>query len=255
MQERLLGLLVAVASNDAGAAAQAMLSLGQPLESFDRGRLHRRMAAVLADHHDAAVRDIEVGRVMLGAITAAAECGMRVPPELTVLGKTIVNLDAIARALAPEFKPNEVIRRHANEILGRRMGREANLGQLVGLLIDTKEFVRELPSRLNRILDLVADNRVRVKVDALDETALIAGFRKVANRIAAGLVLAALIVAAALMMGIETRFTFLGYPAIAMVCFLAASAGGFWLVWSSLWEDRRDERQARARHPSAEPPR
>jgi hypothetical protein len=117
------------------------------------------------------------------------------------------------------------------------------------MLLDTKEFLRELPGRLNRMLDLVADNKLRVRVEALDEVTVIAGLRKVANRITAGLVLAALIVAAALMMRVQTRFTLLGYPGFAMLCFLLASAGAVWLVGSVLWADRRDERAARARHP------
>ena len=50
--------------------------------------------------------------------------------------------------------------------------------------------------------------------------------QKVANRIASGLVLAALIIGAALLMRVETSFQVLGYPGIAILCFLAAAAGG-----------------------------
>ena len=122
------------------------------------------------------------------------------------------------------------------------MGREASLSQLLSMLIDAKEFVRELPGRLNRALDLVAENRLRVHVDAIDERELIVGLQKIANRITAGLVLAALIVAAALMMRVETSFRLFGYPGLAMVCFLAASAGGVWMVWNVLWGDREPRR-------------
>ena len=54
--------------------------------------------------------------------------------------------------------------------------------------------------------------------------------------------LAALIVAAALMMRVETSFRLFGYPGLAMVCFLAASAGGVWMVWNVLWGDREPRR-------------
>jgi predicted unusual protein kinase regulating ubiquinone biosynthesis (AarF/ABC1/UbiB family) len=205
------------------------------------------MAALVAEHGADSVEDVEVGRVMLHLTRLAADHGVRMPHELTVLGKTLLNLDAVGRTLAPAFRPNEAIRRHASEIMRRRMNREASMGQLLSVLIDAKEFIRELPGRLNRALDLVAENRLRIKVDSLDEAALLVGLLKVANRITAGLVLAALIVSAALMMRIETSFTVFGYPGIAMLFFLAASAGGFWLVWSILWSDRGTKNEAARR--------
>jgi hypothetical protein len=45
-----------------------------------------------------------------------------------------------------------------------------------------------------------------------------------------GLVLAALIVSAAMLMRVETSFTLLGYPGLAMILFTAAVAGGIALV-------------------------
>jgi hypothetical protein len=62
----------------------------------------------------------------------------------------------------------------------------------------------------------------------------------VANRITLGLVLAALIVGAALLMRVQTSFTILGYPGIAILLFLAAAGGGFWLTLTILVWDRRN---------------
>ena len=65
-------------------------------------------------------------------------------------------------------------------------------------LIDLKEFVEKLPSRVNKILDAVGNNDLQIKVDALDEKVLMEGAQKVANRITAGLVVASMIVGASL---------------------------------------------------------
>ena len=44
-------------------------------------------------------------------------------------------------------------------------------GHLASALLDAKEFAQELPGRLNRFLELLAKNEVKVRVDAIDETA------------------------------------------------------------------------------------
>ena len=57
------------------------------------------------------------------------------------------------------------------------------------------------------------------------------------------IVLAALIVGAAMLMQVQTRFTIFGYPGLAMMLFLAAAAGGVWMAWTILAGDvKRPER-------------
>ena len=95
------------------------------------------------------------------------------------------------------------------------------------------------------VTDHLADNEFSVKVDALDEAQLMEGLQKVANRIATGLVLAALIVGAALLMRVETSFRLFGYPGLAILLFLAAAIGGLWLVGTILVNDIRARRRIR----------
>ena len=64
------------------------------------------------------------------------------------------------------------------------------------------------------------------------------GFQKVANRIAVGLILAALIVGAALLMRVETSFRIWGYPGLAIIFFLAAAGGGIALLVNILFYDK-----------------
>ena len=84
-----------------------------------------------------------------------------------------------------------------------------------------------------------------MRVDAIDETRLMEGMQKVANRITLGLVLAALIVGAALLMDVPTSFQLFGYPGLAIMLFLAAVAGGAALAVTILANDIRAKRKAR----------
>ena len=144
-----------------------------------------------------------------------------------MLGKTLLNLDQIGEALDPKFDPNASIRRNAAEIMRARLLKSASPGNLFSSILEMKEFVERLPGRVNKILDVVASNQLQVKVDAIDETRLMTGFQKVANRITMGLVLAALIVGAAMLVRVETSFRILGYPGLALILFLLAAGGAY----------------------------
>jgi predicted unusual protein kinase regulating ubiquinone biosynthesis (AarF/ABC1/UbiB family) len=239
LQSRLLQLLLALSDNRADDAAKVLMLLGQCREDADEAGLRRAVNEIIGQHQELALRRPQVGRAVLLLLKAAADNGVRLPPELAVIGKTLLNLDEIGMALAPRFDPNAAIRRHAAEITEEQLGRDVSLASLFSAAVEMKNFVQHLPARLNRILERLADNQFSVRVDAIDEARLMEGMQKVANRIATGLVLAALIVGAALLMDVPTSFRLFGYPGVAILLFLAAAAGGVALVLVILVSDIR----------------
>ena len=154
-----------------------------------------------------------------------------------MLGKTLLNLDMVSRTLAPDFNPNEAVRRNSSELLQRRLTKMASPANFISTVLDMNEFVQHLPGRLNKVLERIADNEVTIKVDAIDDVRVMEGMQKIANRITLGLILAALIIGAAMLMQVDTSWRILGYPALAMLFFLAAAAGGFFLAYTILFKD------------------
>jgi len=246
MQERLLRLLLAVSEGRAEEAATVAIALGDAQPLFDEKGLRRDVNDLVSQIVGATVGQMQIGRVVLMLARMSGERGIRVDPALTMLGKTLLNLDQVGRALDPDFDPNAAIRRNAAELMRQRMRKSLSPGNLFAGVMELKEFAENLPRRVNTILDRVASNSLEVKVDAIDEKMLLEGFIKVANRITMGLILASLIVGAALLMRVETSFRILGYPGLAIVCFLCAAGGGVALVGNILWADHK-HRQRTAR--------
>jgi ubiquinone biosynthesis protein len=251
MQEKLLRLLLAVAEGRAEEAATVAITLGDVQPHFDEKGFRRDVADLVAQSMGATVGQMQVGRVVLMLARMSGERGIRVEPELTMLGKTLLNLDQIGRTLDPDFDPNAAIRRNAAELTRQRVRKSLSPGNLFAGVMELKDFAENLPRRVNTILDRVASNSLEVKVDAIDEKMLLEGFIKVANRITMGLILASLIVGAALLMRVETSFRILGYPGLAIVCFLFAAAGGVTLVGNILWSDHKHRQRTRTHQPES----
>ncbi len=72
----------------------------------------------------------------------------------------------------------------------------------------------------------------------IDDGAIIDGLQKVANRITLGLILAAMIISAAMVMRIDTTFRIMGYPGFAMVLFTLAFVGAAYLAFQIIRHDR-----------------
>lgn len=247
MQDRLLQLLLAVSENRPDDALQLLLAMSQRGEDTDEPAFQRDVTEIIGQHQEVSLQEPQVGRVMLMLLRAGATRGFRLPPELMIVGKTLLNLDEIGRTLAPKFDPNAATRRHAAELVQQKMTSDFSMGSIFSALVDVKNFVQQLPGRVNRILDRVADNDLKIRVDAIDETRLMEGMQKVANRITVGLILAALIIGAALLMRVETSFQLFGYPGLAILLFLGAAAGGLMLVISILTNDIKAGRKTNVR--------
>ena len=155
-----------------------------------------------------------------------------------MVGKTLVSLDEVGRALAPELDPNAAIRRHAVELTERQMMSSLSPSSVLKAALEANELVQQMPGRVNRIMELLADNRLTLGIDAIDEGELIDGIEKIANRITLGLVIAALIVGAAMLVGVDGGPRLLGYPALSLVLFLAAAIAGVALAVKIVLQDR-----------------
>ena len=241
-QERLLKLLLAISEGRGDDAATAAMALGDRTAGFDEAGMRRVVADIVSRYHDRALKELNAGRVMLELSRRGSQHGLRMPPELALLGKALLNLDEIGRVLDAEFDVNASLRRNAATLMSRRMLKSASPASLFTSALEVREFAERLPGRVNRILDALAGSELRVKVEVIDQGSILDGLQKVANRIALGLVLAALIVGAALLMRVPTPFTILGYPGVAMLLFLAAAAGGGWMAWTILAGDVRRAR-------------
>jgi len=243
MQESLLKVLLAVSEGKAEQAAEAIARMSEHGENYDRAAFFGKVGQLVAENQGLSLQQINVGRTLLAATGIAAEHAVYVPTQLTLLAKTLLQLDEIGKTLDPDFDPNAAIRRHAANLTSQRMRRESTPGSLMTSVLEMKDFLSGLPVRLNRIMDAVANRELEVKVHAMEAGLMLEGLQKVANRIASGLVLAALIIGAALLMRVETSFRVLGYPGLAILCFIAAAAGGVWLLVNIYMQDKRSNRR------------
>ncbi len=244
MQANLLKILMAVSEGRGEDAADTVIRMSDKLAGYDPSEFRRQVSKLVARRHDQDLADMNVGKSLLDLSNLARDSGLFVPSDLTVLGKALLQLDEVGRTLEPTFDPTASIRRNVESLLGERMKRDMAKGSVFRTLLDTKEFVSELPSRLNRIMDVVTNSELEVKVKALDAHTVLDGMQNIANRLTMGMVLAALIVGASLMMKIETSFRLFGYPGLAILCFLGAAAGGFYLVISIFVKDYKNRRDA-----------
>ena len=246
MQTGLLNLLIAISEAKSEEVAQGIVDISESGDDFDATTFKKRIAQLVHGQEGQGLQQINVGRTLLAVTRAASNANLFVPSELALLGKTLLQLDEVGKILDPDFDPNAAIRRHITQLASQRLNKDATKGSAMKALIEMKEFVVGLPLKVNKVMDALANHELEVKVKAVDANLVMEGFQKIANRITTGIILGALIVGASLLMRVETSFRLLGYPGLAILCFLSAAGGGIWLLVSIFVHDqKRQTRSAR----------
>lgn len=238
MQNGILKLILAVSEGQGEEAADLMIKLGQITEQFNYYQFKNRTAEVVAEFQELSIAQMSMGRLLLRVASIGGESGVLMPPQFNLLGKAFLNLDKVAKALAPHFNPNSAIRDNASNLLSQRVQCDFTQGIFHRTLMEGAEMFQHLPAQLNSIFDILAKNQLKLNVNAIDERQLMSGFEKIANRITLGLIFASLIIGAALLSRVPTTFTLFNYPGISIILFSAAAIGAFILLFNILILDK-----------------
>jgi predicted unusual protein kinase regulating ubiquinone biosynthesis (AarF/ABC1/UbiB family) len=230
-RERLLRLLAALTEGRADEIARVARELGQVREGWNPSAFERGVADLVQRAAGASVAEIDVGRTLVELLRLSSAHGLSPNPDLCLVVKALLNLDAVAQALDPHFDPNAAMAEHAAELLRRHSLRYLRPGRVFGAMVEMQRLVADLPGRIDRLSRSLSEGSFTVRVDAFDEREMLDGIEKVANRIAVAVILAALILGASLLMRVQSSGPAIwGYPLLALLFFVVAAVGGLSLV-------------------------
>ncbi len=237
LRERLLKVLFAAVDGRGEEVADEIIGMSTRLEAFDEERYLRETGQLIARY--AANSSFSEGRVVLDLVRIATASGLRTPPELSLLGKALLNLETVCRLLAPDLDTRRIVEKQLQHVMRARLRKSLSAANLASEAMEVQQLLRDGPRKMSDILALLAENRLQMKVTGLEESRLMENLQKIANRVSAGIVTAALILAAALMMKVNTGWHLFGYPAIAMMLMMIGVVLGLGIILSALIFDRR----------------
>jgi ubiquinone biosynthesis protein len=244
-QDEVIKLLLAISSNRGSEVADACVRVCEVQERFDAPKFVREVSALVAAVHDASPRDINTGQLIFTVISVANNNELRAPAELTMLGKTLLHLDAITKKLDPQYDPQQVIRDYAEQLMTQKLAQKFNPRNFYPALLDLNQLMLDLPHRTREIVDLTAAGKLAFGIKISQAEEFLSGMHKIANRITVGVVIAALLVSSSMMMRVPTSFVLFGYPGVAVLGYLLASAAAFYLIVSTFSHDRKDQEKAK----------
>jgi ubiquinone biosynthesis protein len=232
-RDELVRLLAGLVGREADAVVDVLLDWAGA-ERIDAATLAVDIDAFIDRYHGVALRELRMGAMLADLTALLREHNLALPADLALVLKACVTLETYGRELDPEFDmvgeaapflEAATLERFGPRGLAKRGGRA--LAALAGI-------AGELPQDLRELIRAARSGRLQMHVDL---TTLQSFGRQVdtsANRLALGIVTAALIVGSSIVMTLEGGPALFGLPLFGVLGFAGALVGGAWLFVSIL---------------------
>ena len=237
MREFLLRLLLALSKDNGEEIAEILLEMSEPGDLATIAEFRREISVMVDENRNSTAQDMETGKLLIQMNRSAAMNGIHLPVEVNILGKVLLNMDQIIAFLAPEYDLRSAVRTYMSKLMQTKFLKDLAPEEIFTMLLNSKNLAEKLPQRINKITENLADNKFRMEIEALDEKRLTDGFQKIANRITLGLIIAAMIIGAAMLMSVPSPFMLFGYPGLAIIFFILAAVGGIGLCYTIIFGD------------------
>jgi ubiquinone biosynthesis protein len=191
-------------------------------------------------YHGVPLNQLKVGDMLADMTALLRDHELFLPPDLALVLKVGVTLEATGRALDPAFDMAGEAAPFLHAAVLARRGPAALAKRGWRALAATLEIFAELPQDLRRMLRSARSGRLQVHVDLTRLSRFGNQLDQAASRLTLGVVIAALIIGSSIVMTIEGGPTLLGLPVFGLLGFLGAAAGGVWLLYS-IWRSGRGE--------------
>lgn len=236
-RDQVIELLMAIIAKDPSTMVEVLLDWTDDSTSQPE-RLVSEVGLFIDKYHGASLKQLRL-RDILGEMTALIrEHHLVLPPDLTMLFKTLITLDGMGRQIDPDFdivaQAEPMLlkaiqeRHHPDAIVGRA---QRDIGHLMAVM-------GAFPRDLRRFMRRLRSGSILVKVDMRDLARFGTLMDRAASRLTIGMVTASLIISSSIVMTVNSGPTVLGLPALGVLGFLAAMLGSIWLVMS-IWGTSR----------------
>jgi ubiquinone biosynthesis protein len=230
MRNALTSLVEGVVREDPERMARALLEIGRPLRPIDQRQLARELGELVDAYSGVTFRDLEVGPLLLEAVSVMRRYRLQFPPDLMLLVRAFVTIEGVGRQLDPSFALIEQARPIVTSILAARLRPAAMAARAGEVGREVAESLQALPRDLLEIVDKAKNDRLQIQFVHRNLEHFVQEMDRASNRLSFAVVIAALVVGSSFVLQRGTGPMILGLPAVGLVGFIAAGVLGLWLA-------------------------
>ena len=223
LAEGLEDMLMAVVNHNSADLGESILRLGSAPPATPRDELRADLTDFVADYVGQSIQDMDLSGALNSLFEIIRRYNISLPPPLSLLLRTLVELEGTAQRLSPDFSLAEVFRPFYTTMVRRRLSVRRIVGRLQHAYRDWERLVESLPRDLDDVLRRVRDGTFSVHLDHRH-------IDPVVNRLVLGVMTAAMFVGSSLLWSMKAAPMISGVSVFGAAGYLIAAYFGWRLL-------------------------
>uniref|UniRef100_UPI00258EB155 ABC1 kinase family protein n=1 Tax=uncultured Streptococcus sp. TaxID=83427 RepID=UPI00258EB155 len=200
MRVALNDILYSFTAQDVEGMMQGILAVTSFDTSMNKTALAQDVERMLAKYSSLDIGALSITDLIEDLLNVFVKNGLKASPQITILEKAALQIEGIFRELAPEVDLMTLAKNYFLENMGPDMLKQAlNKETLLIELFYQLKNGKNIPRRLNQLLEQVLNGRILVNHDLYDYTNRIKFFNRVANRFVVSILFFAVLMAAVIL--------------------------------------------------------
>lgn len=200
--------------------------------AVDEGGLLLEIEAFVDQYHGVPLKQLRLGGMLADLVTLLRVHRLVLPADLALLVKAFISLEGMGRELDPDFEMASTAMPLLEHALRQRFTPDAVFKRSWSGVTELLDLLADLPQDVSNLLRAARRGRLEVHIDVTHLRHVGDQLDRAANRLAVGIVVAALIIGSSIVMTVPGGPTLLGLPFFGLLGFLGAVGGSIWLLRS-----------------------
>jgi ubiquinone biosynthesis protein len=188
--------IVALTKGDFTLLVEAIEHLTKNKKIENKEELEYDINVLLDEFPPSTIDERNMGEVVNSLQQIIYKHRLSFPNDFFLLLRTLVILDGVSRILEPSFNTLKYIRQNSLLLIEEKLKPKAILQMVLHTALDAWDFIRVLPGDIKKVIDRIKEGKVIIEVKGLQP--LLHTLDVVSNRLAAAIVLAAMIIGSSL---------------------------------------------------------
>ncbi len=234
LKRHLADIFLGVLREDFEGLTRLYLQMGILPEDIDEAAFAREYWDVMVRYVHGPASRVSIGDLLMGHIRLITRYAVKIPKDLLLFSKCILELEGLVRTLDPEANIIEECRPYAAKAVRERMRPSTIVSEGLSTVSDYSNFVNTLPGYARRIMKKVMTDNLSVDFVHRGLEDLLGEIDRSSNRLTFGIIMAAMVIGSSLILATGAGPTVNGYPVLGIIGFVLAGLLGLWLSFQIL---------------------
>ncbi|MED4600621.1 AarF/ABC1/UbiB kinase family protein [Paenibacillus validus] len=241
MKKQFASFVIALRNQSSKGVIRAISNMGMIPDDVDRDALNADVDKMREKYYQVPLNQISLGVAVNDLFSVAFRHQIRIPTELTLLGKSLLTMEGVVSALDPTFSVFDVAEPFGKKLFLERLDPRQMLKNWIEDVPEYFDLISEVPLSLKQLSMVLRQGKLRIEVASPQVDALMKKMDRISNRLSFSIVLLSLsIVMVGLIIGaaLSHSQTMLWRIPIIEIGFVIALFMFMWLIFAILRSGR-----------------